>query len=244
MSSSAAPSAPLFVPDLGELAERTRALAAWRHDSPQAAAADEAFWRAVGELFAVDRGILNLNNGGVSPSPRPVLEAQKRYLDHASLATAYTMWQELTPRREEVRRRLAEQFGCDAEEIAISRNASEALQTCQLGYPLKLGDEVLTTTVDYERMMKTWKQRVRRDGIVVRTFPLPVPAEDPDEIVELFAQNLTPAIRLLLISHIVYLTGQVLPVARIAALARERGVPVVVDGAHAFAHLLDARADL
>jgi len=126
--------------------------------------------------------------------------------------------------------------GCDPEEIALTRNASEGLQICQLGTDLKRGDELLTTTQDYGRMITTWKQRERREGLVMKQFSIPVPAEDPDEIVSLFEQNITSKTKVILICHVINLTGQILPVKKIVQMARSKGIPVLVDGAHGFAH--------
>ena len=100
--------------------------------SPEEVAADESFWLEVQQAFSVDRSIINLNNGGVSPSPEVVQEAMKRYLDYSNAAPVYTMWRILEPQRETVRQRLARAFGCDGEEIAVTRNASEGLLICQL----------------------------------------------------------------------------------------------------------------
>ncbi|MDZ7272272.1 MAG: aminotransferase class V-fold PLP-dependent enzyme [candidate division KSB1 bacterium] len=212
--------------------------------TPQEAAEDEALWFEVQQAFAVDRTIINLNNGAVSPSPAPVLEALHRHWDFGNKAPCYTMWQVLEPQRESVRRQIAAAFGCDAEEIALTRNASEGLEICQFGLDLRRGDEVLTTNQDYPRMITTWRQRERREGIVLRQFSLPVPAEDPDQIVSLFAQHITAKTRAILICHVINLTGQILPVNAIVQMARGKGIPVIVDGAHAFAHLHFSHADL
>jgi selenocysteine lyase/cysteine desulfurase len=198
---------------------------------------DELFWGEIARAFTVDRGMINLNNGGVSPSPRFVQEAMKRHLDLSNEAPAYTMWRVQEPEREGVRARLAQTFGVDPEEVAITRNASESLQICQFGFDLAPGDEVLTTTQDYPRMITTFKQRERREGIKLVQFPIPTPCEDPGEIVRRFEQHITPRTKMILVSHVVFLTGQVLPVAEVAALGKARGIPVIVDGAHALAHL-------
>src|SRR5688572_31873769 len=115
------------------------------HLSPLAAATDEDYWANIQQAFSVTRGIINLNNGGVSPSPRIVTEAFVRYTWQQEDATAYTMWQILEPQSETIRTGLAEMFGCDAEEIAITRNASESLEILLMGHDLKSGDEILTT---------------------------------------------------------------------------------------------------
>ncbi len=228
----------------GEGARRALAAVAGRSGSPEELAGDEAYWSPVQQAFRVDRSIVNLNNGGVSPSPGVVLDAQRRHVDYSNEAPAYTMWQVLEPQREAVRQRLARAFGCDAEEVALVRNASEGLETCQLGLDLAAGDEVLTSTQDYPRMLTAFRQLERRRGIVLRQLALPVPAEDPDEVVDLYERALTPKTRLLLVCHVINLTGQILPVREIVAMARRRGVPVVVDGAHAFAHFPFRHSDL
>jgi len=212
--------------------------------TPVDIAGDEEFWFRVQQAFTVDRSLINLNNGGVSPSPEFVQEAMKTHLDFSNQAPVYNMWRILEPRREGVRQRLARMFEVDSEEIALTRNASESLQTCQLGIDLKSGDEVLTTDQDYGRMINTFKQRERREGIVLKQFSIPIPAEDDDEIVELFRQNITPKTKMILMCHIINITGQILPVKKVVAMAREKGIPVVVDGAHAFAHFKFKHADL
>ena len=197
---------------------------------------DKDFWFQVGRAFTVDRSLINLNNGGVSPSPAWVQDAMKRHLDYSNKAPPYTMWKVLEPQREPVRQRLAKEWGVDGEEIALTRNASEGMQILQFGFDLKRGDEVLTTTQDYPRMINTFKQRGRREGIVLKQFKIPVPAEDDDEIVRLFETNITPKTKLILMCHMINLTGQILPVKKVVAMARKHNLPVVVDGAHALAH--------
>ena len=205
---------------------------------------DEDFWREVQEAFTLDPTIINLNNGGVSPSPRVVQEAMRRYLEYSNTAPAYTMWQVLEPEIEAVRHRLAASFGCDAEEMAITRNASEALEIVQLGIPLERGDEVLTTSQDYPRMLTTWHQRERREGIVLREITFPVPPPSQDDLADRFAHAITPKTKVIHVCHITNLTGQIFPIRKIVRLARERGIEVIVDGAHAFAHFPFTRDEL
>jgi len=204
--------------------------------NPKDIARDETYWREIQQGYTADRGIINLNNGGVSPSPTVVQEAMKRHLDFSNTSPAYSMWQILEPQREPVRRRIARFYKCDPEEIALTRNASEGLQICQNGFDLKAGDEVLTTTQDYGRMISTFKQRECRDGIVMKQFKIPIPAENDSEIVRLFEDNITPKTKLILMCHMINITGQILPVKKVVNMARKYEIPVIVDGAHTFAH--------
>ncbi|MFQ5679038.1 MAG: aminotransferase class V-fold PLP-dependent enzyme [Gemmatimonadota bacterium] len=217
------------------LADRLRDLAR-TPGSPGAIARQEEFWVEVQKAFTVDRSLVNLNNGGVSPTPGHVLEAMKRDLDTANQLPVYYGWRILEPQREGVRQRLARQWGVGPEEVAITRNASESLQILQFGHDLAPGDEILTTNQDYPRMINTFRQREEREGVVLRQISLPVPAEDPTEVVRLFEQAITPRTRLLLMCHMINLTGQILPVKEVVAMARSHGIPVIVDGAHALAH--------
>jgi len=212
--------------------------------APVDAAMDESYWREIQQAFTLDRTIINLNNGGCSPSPRVVHEAFKRYLDISNQAPVYHMWQILEPNIESVRRRLASEFGCDAEELAITRNASEALQIAQLGINLKPGDEVVTTNQDYGRMLTTWDQRVRRDGISLKKISFPVPPPSMDDLAARLLGAITPATKVLHFCHITNLTGQIFPVKKICDDARRRGIKTIVDGAHAFAQFPFKQADL
>jgi len=215
-----------------------------RGHSPEAAAANEDYWAEVRTAFAVDPNIINLNNGGVCPSPRVVQDALRRYLEYSNMAPVHTMWKVLEPQIESVRRRLAAAFGCDPEEMAITRNASEALETCQLGLDLKPGDEVLTTDQDYPRMLATWRQRERRDGIVLKLISFPVPPPSLDDLYQRFERAITPRTRVILVCHITNRTGQIFPIRKICQLGRARGIEVIVDGAHAFAQFPSKLADL
>jgi selenocysteine lyase/cysteine desulfurase len=150
----------------------------------------------------------------------------------------------LEPRVESVRRDLARDFGCDPEEMAITRNASESLETMILGVPLGRGDEVVVTNQNYGRMLTTWDQRARREGIVIKSISFKVPPPSQDYIVEQFRQAITPHTRAIEVPHITNLTGQIMPIRELVELARPRGIAVLVDGAHAYAHFPFTRNDL
>src|SRR5205814_8165607 len=161
------------------------------HLSAEETAADEDYWAIIQEAFTVTRGIINLNNGGVSPSPRIVTEALVRYIWQQEEATAYTMWQILEPQCETIRTGLADLFGCDREEIAITRNASESLEILLMGMDLKSGDEILTTTKDYPRIVTTIRQREKREGLKRKLIQIPIPPKNLDEITAAFEKGIT-----------------------------------------------------
>jgi selenocysteine lyase/cysteine desulfurase len=212
---------------------------------PDQVARDEDFWAEVGRCFTVERSIVNFNNGGVSPSPSFVTDAVKRHMDYANRhPTSLALFTDLPAMVEAVRQRMARHWNVSPDEVAFTRNSSEALQICQFGFDLQAGDEVLTTDQDYPRMRNTFLQREKREGIKVRTFSIPVPAEDEAQIVSLFERNITPRTRLILMSHMINLTGQILPVRKVCEMARAREIPVIVDGAHSFAHFTFKLAEL
>ena len=202
--------------------------------TPQAVAQDEDFWFNVRHAFTVDRNIINLNNGGVSPAPKVVMDAEIRYLEMENMTPTYYMWRILDPGIENARRRLARVFGCDTEEIAITRNASEALEIVQFGMDLKRGDEVVTTNQDYPRMLASWKQREKRDGIVLKEVTFQVPPPSMDYLAKRIEEAITPRTKVIHICHMTFRTGQIFPVKQICRMGRDRGIEVIVDGAHAF----------
>jgi len=212
--------------------------------TPEQAAMDEDYWAVIQNSFTVTRGIINLNNGGVSPSPRIVTEALVRYTWQQEDATAYTMWEILEPQSETIRTGLAELFGCDREEIAITRNASESLEILLMGMDFKSGDEILTTTQDYPRMLTTLRQREKREGLKLKLISIPIPPRNLDEITAAFARGITDRTRLILMAHQVNITGQITPVKAVCDLARAKGIETIVDGAHSFAQFDFKQKDL
>lgn len=207
------------------------------------AAKDEGYWKQIAEAFALDKRNLNLNSGWTSPSPRVVTEAYLRYRRHED-ATAFTMWQTLEPQAETIREGLADLFGCSPDEIAITRNASESLQILLFGIDLRRGDEVIATTQDYPRMLTALRQRELREGPVLKLVKIPLHPKHPSEIVDAIGSAITPKTRLILVSHQINTTGQILPVREICELAHSKGIEAVVDGAHSFAQFEFKRDDL
>ncbi len=131
----------------------------YQDTDPNLLAEEEDFWHYVQQAYTASSSIINLNNGGVSPSPIIVQEAMKRYHDMSNEAPTYYMWRQLDMGREPLRKRLAELAGVDSEEIALHRNATESLETIIFGLKLKAGDEIILSKYDYPNMINAWKQR-------------------------------------------------------------------------------------
>jgi selenocysteine lyase/cysteine desulfurase len=206
--------------------------------SPIEIAADEDYWSVVQQGYTASPNIINLNNGGVSPSPRIVQEAVERYNKLSNEGPSYFMWRILDQGREPLRYKLAQLAGADPEEVAINRNATEALNTVIFGLNLKAGDEVIGTKQDYPNMINALKQRSTRDGIVYNQLNFKFPIEDEDEIVAAFEKAITPKTKIILITHVINWIGQIMPVKKLCAMAKRHGIETIVDGAHSFG-LLD-----
>ena len=200
---------------------------------------NEEYWSVIQDAYSASKSeIIILNNGGVSPSPRVVQEALEKYNRQAAQGPSYYMWRIMDKGREPLRHRLAKLAGCDAEEIAINRNATEALNTIIFGLPLQKGDEIIGTIQDYPNMIQAWKQRQMRDGLVYKQLSFEFPIENDEQIVKAFADAVTPRTKVIHVTHIINWVGQIMPVKKICRMAHAKGIEVVVDGAHTFG-LLD-----
>jgi len=205
--------------------------------SPDQLATEEEFWYYIQQSFTVSPGMINLNNGGVSPAPKTVQDAMKRYYDLCNEAPSYYMWRVLDQGREPLRKNLARVAGCSEEEIAVNRNSSEGLETIIFGLQLKAGDEVVAARQDYPNMINAYKQREKRDGIKLNWISLELPSEDEEYLVRQYVDAFTPKTKIVHLTHVINWNGQILPVRKIADEAHKRNIQVVVDGAHSFAHM-------
>ena len=212
-----------------------RALESAHGLDPEKLATDEEFWYYVQQSYTVSSSLINLNNGGVAPSPKTVQDAMKKYHDMSNEAPSYYMWRILDQGREPLRSNLARLAGCSAEEIAIQRNASEALEAVIFGLPLKAGDEVVLSKQDYPNMINAWKQREMRDGIKLVWINLELPSENNEFLASRYIQAFSPKTKVVHVTHIINWNGQIMPVRRIADAAHAKGIDVLVDGAHSFA---------
>lgn len=198
---------------------------------------EDEFWLQIRQAYSMSPSIINLNNGGVSPQPRVVQEAVEYYNRMCNEAPSYYMWRILDQGREPLREKMAGIAGCSNEELAFNRNSSEALETVIFGLPLKAGDEVVLTKQDYPNMINAWKQRAHRDGIVLKWINFEFPIEQDDIIVQGFTKEFTNKTKIVQITHMINWNGQLLPARKIADAAHARGIEVLIDGAHSFAHI-------
>jgi selenocysteine lyase/cysteine desulfurase len=207
----------------------------WKDESET----NDDYWATIQDAYTASKSeIIILNNGGVSPSPIVVQQALEKYNKQAAQGPSYYMWRIMDKGREPLRQRLATLGGCDPEEIAINRNATEALNTVIFGLPLQKGDEVIGTKFDYPNMMNAWRQRQLRDGIVYKQLSFEFPIENDEQIVKAYEDAITPQTKIIHITHIINWIGQIMPVKKISQMAHKKGIEVIVDGAHSFG-LLD-----
>lgn len=207
-------------------------------DFPPPDAPNDDFWAWVQQNYTVSPNIINLNNGGVSPSPKPVQDTFERYNRFCNEAPSFYMWRILDQGREALRADLAALAGCEPGEIAINRNTTEAMDIIIYGLNLKKGDEVVLTKQDYPNVINLWKMLEQRDGIVLKWVNLELPLEDDDALAQKYVDAFTDKTKVVNVTHIINWIGQIIPVKKIAAEAHKRGIDVLVDGAHTFA-LLD-----
>jgi selenocysteine lyase/cysteine desulfurase len=200
-------------------------------------AEDEAFWALIRGKYRLKPDYINLENGYFSMQSQPVLDAFLDQVRRINYEASYYMRTTQYDDKAAVRKRLAAMGGCSPEELIITRNTTESLDTVIAGIDWKAGDEAVMAAQDYGAMLDMFALQARRRGIVNRIVSLPIDPKSDDEIVELYSNAITPKTRLLMVCQMVNITGQILPVRAIADMAHRRGVEVMVDGAHAFAQL-------
>ena len=205
--------------------------------APAALAKDDDFWESIRKRYSVTPEFIQLENGYYSLMADPVLES---YIGHVRQVNATPSFYMRTKQMEDklaVRKQLARLLGCPEAELIITRNTTESLDTVIAGLDWKPGDEAVMAEQDYHSMLDMFKLQARRHGMLNRVVSVPLHPQSDDEIVDLYESVLTPKTRLLMVCHMINLSGQILPVRKIADMAHRRGVPVMVDGAHAFGQL-------
>jgi selenocysteine lyase/cysteine desulfurase len=207
-------------------------------------AQDEAFWATIRGKYRLTPEYINLENGYYSMQAEPVLEAFIGHVRSINVEASRYMRTRQPDDKLRVRTRLAKMAGVSPEELIITRNTTESLDTVINGYDWKPGDEAVMAAQDYGAMLDMFKLQARRHGIVNRVVSLPLDPQSDDELVQLYANAITPKTRLLMVGHMVNITGHILPVRAISDMAHARGVDVMCDGAHAFAQLAFRIPDL
>jgi selenocysteine lyase/cysteine desulfurase len=205
---------------------------------------DETWWSAVRRQYAPSPDFINLENGYFGMPALPVQEALRRHQEQVDRENSYFLRVRFPGCLARVMGLLADFTGVGADELLITRNAMESLNILIQGYPFEAGDAVVLARHDYDSAIDLLAMMKARKGIGLATVDVPLDPERDEQIVALYEAAITARTRVLLLTHVVHRTGQIMPVAKIAAMARSRGIDVIVDGAHALAHLDYALPDL
>jgi selenocysteine lyase/cysteine desulfurase len=219
------------------LAPLQRAIAQVAAVAPTQLAEDDTFWSSIGKQYSVTRDFIQLENGYYSITADPVLENYIRHVREVNAISSYYMRTKQVDDKLGVRHELARLLGCADSELIITRNTTESLDTVIAGFDWKPGDEAVMAEQDYGSMLDMFKLQARRHGIVNRVVSVPMHPKSDDEIVALYESAITPKTRLLMVCHMINITGQILPVRKIVEMAHRHNVQVMVDGAHTFGQL-------
>jgi selenocysteine lyase/cysteine desulfurase len=230
--------APVF---LQQLERRVRDI---EHLSPEEVAADEAFWAQVRTGYRLKPDYINLENGFYCFLPEQILENYLHHVREVNYQGSYYMRTVQWDNKRAVAAQLAELVGCAPEEMMITRNTTESLDTIIGGFPWKKGDEAVIADQDYFAMQEMFRQQTDVHGVGVKKISIPNHPASDEEIVDLYARAITPQTRLLMVCHMINITGQILPIRKICDMAHRKGVEVMVDGAHAVAHIAFSIRDL
>jgi selenocysteine lyase/cysteine desulfurase len=212
--------------------------------APLASADDESFWSDVRSAFNLSPQFINFENGWHSPQPEVGVDEVCTQVSKINEIPSFYMRKKLDDDLSTTHQLLARFADCTSEEILITRNTTESLNIVIMGLDLKAGDEAIWGRYEYGSMQVAFRQRAAREGIVNKVLDIPLVSMSDDEIVDAYSAAITPKTKVILVSHIVFLTGQVLPVRKISDMAHEQGIEVIIDGAHSFAHLADKITDL
>ncbi len=205
--------------------------------APDALAKDDAFWESIRKKYSVTTEFIQLENGYYSLAADPVLESYIGHVRRVNAISSYYMRTTQADDKVAVRKQLAHLLGCADTELIITRNTTESLDTVIAGFDWKPGDEAVMAEQDYGSMLDMFKLQARRHGMTNRVVSVPLHPTSDDEIVDLYERAITPKTRLVMVCHMINITGQILPVRKIADIARRHGVQVMVDGAHTFGQL-------
>ena len=221
-------------------------LFAKEHSAPLAAGYEETpdFWEDVRRSYNLNDSFINLENGYYNIMPKEILDKYYAHIEYVNKEGAHYMRTVQAENKLTAAAMVAEVAGCSPEELIITRNTTEALDMIISGFDWKAGDQAVMADQDYGAMLDMFEQVVKRHDIVAKIIDLPTDPKSDDEIVKLYEAAITPRTKLLMVCHIVNITGQILPVRKICDMAHKHGVQVMVDGAHALAHIQFKLTDL
>ncbi|MFN7691987.1 MAG: aminotransferase class V-fold PLP-dependent enzyme [Bacteroidota bacterium] len=205
---------------------------------------DDEFWVSMRNQYQLKTDYINLENGYYNLMPEPILNEYMKQLKMMNQEASYYKRTKMAVDKIMVREQVAALVGCDKEELIITRNTTEAIDTVICGIDWKAGDEVIFAEQDYGAMIDMFKQQAKRYGIINKVVSVPNHPKNDEELIELYQQQITAKTRLIMISHMINITGQILPVRKICDMAHSKGVKVLVDGAHAIAHFQFKISDL
>ena len=208
-----------------------------KHLSAEKLAAEEAFWKKIRSQYLLKTDYINFENGYYNIIPQPTLEKYIQHIRDINLHGAYYMRTVQVENKNRMAAKLAELAGCRSDELIITRNATEALDIVIAGQNWKAGDEAVMAIQDYGSMLEMFQQVANRYGVVLKKVSVPNHPKSDEEIVSLYESAITPKTKLMMVSHMINITGHILPVKKICTMAHSKGVKVLVDGAHAFAHI-------
>lgn len=208
-----------------------------RHRPLESITRDEAFWYQVSKAYTLTSEYLNLENGYYSLMSDEVLEAQQKNMQRVNESPSWHMRKVMEPQRKRIKNELADFAGVTAEEIAILRNTTEALNILLLGIDIPSGGEILYNVQDYFSMKEAIEMRARRSNVTARRLNLELNKMSDTEIVQAYANAISPQTKVLLVTHLINVTGQILPVRSLVEMAESKGVEVIVDAAHSFGHI-------
>jgi selenocysteine lyase/cysteine desulfurase len=216
----------------------------FNHQSADVLAANEDFWTGIRNGYKLKPDYINLENGYYNFLPEEILETFIQHVRDVNYEGSWYMRTVQFDNKKNIAARLASLAGCPADELVITRNTTESLDMIIAGINWKAGDEAIMAEQDYGSMLEMFKQVAKRYGVVNKIVSVPNHPSSDEEIVNLYANAITGKTRLLMISHMINITGHILPVRKICDMAHSKGVDVMVDGAHAFAHIQFAIPDL
>ena len=205
---------------------------------------DEDFWESIRSHYQLKPDYINLENGYYNILPKPILEKFVAHVREVNYQGSYYMRTVQFDNKKSMVSKLAKIAGCSEDELVLTRNTTESLDMIIGGFPWQAGDEAIMAEQDYGSMLEMFKQSAKRFGITNKVLSIPNHPKNDEEIVQLYANAITPKTRLLMIPQMVNITGQILPVQKICDMAHSKGVEVMVDGAHAFAHIQFNLSDL